>query len=86
MACGTPVIGSDSGGIPTVINDNVSGFIVDRKVEELSNAILSISNDENRQTEMKLEARNDALDHSWDEVVHQVEKLYQECINKKDNY
>lgn len=37
MSVGTPVIGSDAGGIPEIIEDGVSGFIFDKfKFEELA--------------------------------------------------
>ena len=41
LACGTPVIGGNSGGIPDIIEDNVNGFLINPKnIEVFSNKIL----------------------------------------------
>jgi glycosyltransferase involved in cell wall biosynthesis len=80
MACGTPVIGSNAGGIPTVINDGVSGFIVNRKVESFTNAISSLVEDDNKRIKMGSKARNNALETSWEKVVAEVEELYRACV------
>lgn len=46
LACGTPVIGGNSGGIPDIIEDNVNGFLVDSKnTENFAEKILLIVNE-----------------------------------------
>jgi glycosyltransferase involved in cell wall biosynthesis len=43
MACGTPVIAFRHGSVPEVVQDGVSGFIVDR-VEEAERAVQQLAN------------------------------------------
>ena len=46
MACGTPVIGSNVGGIPDVIKDGYNGFLVpERSPKEISQRIIQILSD-----------------------------------------
>lgn len=48
MACGLPVIGSDVGGIPDIIEEGKTGFLVQEKnISELSKTILHLINDKN---------------------------------------
>jgi glycosyltransferase involved in cell wall biosynthesis len=62
MACGIPVVGSDSGEIPNVIGD--AGIIVpEGNVDALSAAIRSLIADEERRVELGRRARRRVLDH-----------------------
>lgn len=47
IACGTPAIGSDVGGIPSVINSDV-GMLVDPKPDEFKKAILALYRNKNK--------------------------------------
>lgn len=48
MACGLPVIGSDIGGIPDIIQNRETGLLVPQKdVEKLSKAIINLIEDSN---------------------------------------
>jgi glycosyltransferase involved in cell wall biosynthesis len=62
MACGKPVVGTRVGGIPEVIQDAQSGFLVERgDVQELAKAILKL-------------AENPTLRHQLGEVGRQIAK------------
>ncbi|MFB6186099.1 MAG: glycosyltransferase family 4 protein [Halobacteriaceae archaeon] len=72
MACGTPVIGANAGGIPTV----------DREVESFIDAISLLVENEDKRSKMQMKARNYALNNSWEEIVYEVEQLYECCMTK----
>jgi glycosyltransferase involved in cell wall biosynthesis len=49
MACGTPVVASRVGGIPEIVEDGVTGTLVDvGAVDEMANAIITLLEDEPR--------------------------------------
>jgi glycosyltransferase involved in cell wall biosynthesis len=53
MACGKPVIGTRVGGIPEVIDEGVTGLLVNRRApEELAETILALINDPARRRRM----------------------------------
>jgi glycosyltransferase involved in cell wall biosynthesis len=48
MACGTPVIGTNVGGIPFIINDGIGGYLIDEKnPKQLANKIILLLRDMN---------------------------------------
>ena len=45
MACGTPVLSTNVGGMPELINDNIDGFLVNAKSsDEIADKILELYN------------------------------------------
>lgn len=82
MACGTPVIASDVGGLQfTVVNENTGLLVPPQNVTAFSNAIDRILNDS--QWGRKLgEAGNRRVNSkfSWDGVASQLDSLYTELL------
>ncbi|WP_122088223.1 glycosyltransferase family 4 protein [Halalkalicoccus subterraneus] len=81
MACGTPVIGTDQGGIPTVIDDGETGYKVERSVEQFTEAIRSLATSTEKRARMAQKARTKAVNTSWETVVEDVEELYEDSLN-----
>jgi glycosyltransferase involved in cell wall biosynthesis len=75
MACGTPVIGFNKGAISEVIEDGLSGFIVN-SVEEVREALLKIQRIDRRHCRKIVEER-----FSINRMVDEYESLYRELIN-----
>ena len=72
MACGTPVIGSRVGGIPELITDTVTGFLVPPGDESaLANKILWILNNPIKTREMGVRAREFAENFFSSEIYVQ---------------
>lgn len=88
MASGVPVISSNTGGIPEVNVDGVSGFLSDvNDVEDMSkNAIYILSNDDVLKT-FKVNATKESAKFAIENVVPQYEKIYvrtlKDCKVKK---
>ncbi|MEC1749790.1 N-acetyl-alpha-D-glucosaminyl L-malate synthase BshA [Bacillus mojavensis] len=78
MACGVPCIGTNIGGIPEVIKNNVSGFLVDvGDVEAASAKAVRILEDEQLSkqfTEAAMEMLNNEF--SSQKIVSQYEQIY----------
>ncbi|MDO3652321.1 N-acetyl-alpha-D-glucosaminyl L-malate synthase BshA [Bacillus subtilis] len=78
MACGVPCIGTNIGGIPEVIKNNVSGFLVDvGDVTAATARAMSILEDEqlsNRFTKAAIEMLENEF--SSEKIVSQYEQIY----------
>jgi glycosyltransferase involved in cell wall biosynthesis len=56
MACGTPVIAFNSGSVPEVIDDGITGFVVPGEAEAVE-AVRRLSELDRRQVRMQFEKR-----------------------------
>jgi glycosyltransferase involved in cell wall biosynthesis len=77
MACGTPVIGTDVGGIPTAIDDKETGIVVDRNVSAITTAIDKIASNKKYRENLSQSAEKNSKNMTWDSVVDKVEQLYE---------
>lgn len=80
MACGTPVIGTDAGGIPTAIADGRTGIVVERDAQDLSSAIELLVSDQTRRDRMAETAYNRANKTSWNAIISDVKRVYDQIV------
>ena len=80
MGCEVPVVASDAGGLPEVVEDGVTGLIVPRgEVPPLAEAIGALLADPERRHRMGVAGRRRALElFDWDRTAEQFEQVYRE--------
>lgn len=80
MACGKPVIATDAGGLPEMVENEVSGLLVPYgSVSKLASAILELLNDEDRASEMGRRARKRVEKmFTWTAVSNRISEVYGE--------
>jgi len=81
MACGTPVIASQVGGLPYLVQDGKTGFVVpggdpNALVEPLNR----LMNDEALREKMGSEAAEYARKYSWDLIAEQITHVYKDLL------
>ncbi|MFZ0886861.1 MAG: glycosyltransferase family 4 protein, partial [Candidatus Binataceae bacterium] len=77
MACGTPVIGTRSGGAPEIIIEGETGLLVDRnEPEELAATIRKLLDDPEMRARMGRQGRQFAVQHSWRRAAQRYLDLY----------
>jgi D-inositol-3-phosphate glycosyltransferase len=81
MACGTPVIASQVGGLAYLIQDGDTGYhIPNQDPQALSEKLmLLLSNPELRQ-DMSLKAAMYARDYSWSNIANQIVEAYKRVL------
>jgi glycosyltransferase involved in cell wall biosynthesis len=76
MACGTPVISTNNGGLPEYVDD-ASGFKVNPKdVDSCVKAVLELAQDRSLSEKMGRAARQRALQFDWAKVGEQMSYVY----------
>lgn len=77
---GLPVVASDSGGIPEVVTDKVTGLLApERNAEALSLAILKLLADPVLAHRLGEANRRRALERNWPWYMEQQQRLYEEA-------
>lgn len=81
MACGTPVIASEVGGLAYLIQDGVTGFRVpSRDHEQLADKIAMLLTNPDLRTEMGYAAARYATQYAWDTIARQLDTVYHRII------
>jgi glycosyltransferase involved in cell wall biosynthesis len=82
LASGTPVIGSAVGGIPDLIEDGVSGYIVPRDPLSFADRIETLHTDREQLATLSETARDIAGQQTWDHVASDVEEVYERVLTE----
>ena len=77
MAAKLPVIATRVGAIPEIIEDDVSGYIVEpRNSEQIAKRVITLLDNDSRAREMGIQAHQRVLfAFNIDTTIHQIEKL-----------
>ena len=82
MACGTPLISTDSGGLKDVIGDSAIK-IASGSIEEIENTIISLFQDPEKREQLSLKGRKRMEDlFDWKIAALNYVKVFEETINK----
>ena len=82
MACGTPLISTDSGGLKDVIGDSAIK-IASGSIEEIENKIISLFQDPKKREQLSLKGRKRMEDlFDWKIAALNYVKVFEETINK----
>jgi len=83
MACGTPVIASQVGGLAFLVQDGKTGYVVpDGDAQELCDRLLLVMRDRELRTKLGDQAAAAARAYDWEIITHQIIRLYDETIKK----
>ncbi len=80
MACGTPVVGSDVGGIKYTVLDGKTGYLVPpRNPEAIADRLATLLNNPDLLIEFKLQSVSRAVRHfNWRKVACDIASLYEQ--------
>lgn len=83
LACGTPVIGANAGGVKNIITEGKTGFLCEPKNPDsfLSSVYTLLDNKEMR-TEMQIAAKSYAVAKSWDEIFNDLIMQYEDTLQQ----
>lgn len=80
---GLPAIGSNQGGIPEVIRDQVDGMVIEPTADELVRAITLMTTDSDLRQRMSLEARSGSSRFTLKQQVDSFEDLYRQLLPQR---
>jgi len=84
MACGTPVIASEVGGLAYLVQDGETGFTIPNDdPEALSEKLAALLGDLQLRQAMGTRAAEYARDYSWEKIAAQITEVYKELTSVK---
>ncbi len=85
MGCEIPVVATDAGGLPEVVADGVTGYVVPKgDAAALAQAMDTLLADSDLRTQMGKAGRIRALERfDWDRTVEQFNGVYERVLGKK---
>lgn len=84
MACGTPVVASQVGGLAYLVKDGVTGYHVpSQDPQALAARLAALLNDPALHKQMSEQAVEYAQEYTWEKVTRQIVGLYGEVVGAK---
>ncbi len=84
MACGTPVVASEVGGLGYLVQDGLTGYTIpDSDPEALCNKLAGLLGDAHLRQTMGLRAAEYALDYAWANIAAQIVDVYKGLVEKR---
>jgi len=81
MACGTPVVASQIGGLPYIVQDGITGFTVPvDDPQELASRLISLIQDPALRDRMGKQAVQVAQDYAWDKIASKLLVVYEDML------
>ncbi|MGE5221046.1 MAG: glycosyltransferase [Omnitrophica WOR_2 bacterium] len=81
MACGTPVVASQVGGLAFLVQDGQTGFTVPvDEPQALADRLAELINDPDLRREMGAQAADFAREYAWEKIAARIVKVYQEVL------
>ncbi len=82
MACGTPVIASEVGGLAFLIEDGVNGFHVPtREPAALADRMRIVLTDAESQAQISSAARQTAIDYAWPLIADRLLNVFEDVVH-----
>ena len=83
MACGTPVITSNTSSMPEIAGD--AALLVDpRSLESISNAIMTLVRDEGKRSFLRKRGLKRAGEFSWEKTARETLQVYRRIMSEKN--
>jgi len=84
MACGTPVIATQVGGLAFLVQNGITGFHIPvDDPEALSDRLITLLEDRELRTQMSQQAAEIAQNYAWEKIAQSMATLYQDVITQK---
>lgn len=83
LACGTPVVATNAGGLPDFINEKVGKLVEMENYQKIAEAILEELQNNTKPSKGKFAAQYAKENYSWEKTLENVIKIYDETINEK---
>ena len=81
MACGTPVIASEVGGLAYLVRDGETGFTIPaEEPDTLCEKLTWLLNDPDLHEKMSSQAAEYAQDYAWEKIAAQIVDVYRELV------
>lgn len=84
LACGTPVVGANAGGVKTIVQNGITGILCEEKdVTEFVQAITSLLTRKHTRKLMGENSVRYAQSQSWDKILRNLLMEYEEALEEK---
>jgi D-inositol-3-phosphate glycosyltransferase len=81
MACGTPVVASQVGGLAYLVQDGETGYTVPADdPQALADALNRLLKDPEMRARMGLKAAEFAKEYAWSKIAARIIKIYEQAL------
>jgi len=80
LACGTPVVATNAGGLPDFVNDKVGRLVEMNNKTALATAIIEELNNNSKQNKGKYSAQYAIDNYSWGKTLEKVIEIYETAL------